>query len=307
MKLFLKNGQSPGDVLMLTACVRDLKSAYPQYEINVRTSAQELWYYNPCLTYTINESNADRIIDAHYPLINTSNERPYHFINGFRKDLEEQLGITIPQGPFCCDVYLSPAEKQMFASMPRNTALIDCGGKTDFTNKIWEHARFQEVVDRTKDWLHWVQIGAKNHNHPPLKGVENLVGATTHRQLIALMYQASLVLTPISYPMHLATMQWRYGKHRPCVVIAGGREPAQWEAYGTHQYIHRCGMYDCCTAGGCWRSRIVKLNDGSDKDKSLCLHPVTTQSGQVIPMCLDSITVDDVVRAIALYRGVIEG
>ena len=305
MKLFLRQGQSPGDILCMTAMVRDLKASHPEYHINCRTSAQELWYYNPCLDPSVDERNADRVIDCHYPLINTSNERPYHFIHGFRMDMEQQLGIAIPQGSFCCDVYLSEQERKMFAGMPQNTAIVDAGYKNDFTCKFWEHARFQEVIDRTKDWLHWVQIGDRHHNHQPLKNVENLIGAPNHRQLIALMYQASLVLTPISYPMHLATMQWRYGLHRPCVVIAGGREPQQWECYGTHQYLHRCGMYDCCANGGCWRSRIVRLNDGSDKDKSLCLHPVTTPSGQVIPKCMDDISVDDVVRAIELYRGVI--
>lgn len=307
MKLFLRQNQSPGDLLMMTAMVRDLKSAYPQYEINVRTSAQELWYYNPCLTYTVNEANADRIIDCHYPLINTSNEKPYHFINGFRKDLEEQLGITIPQGPNCCDVYLSPAEKQMFASMPRNTAIVDAGYKNDFTCKMWVFDRYQEVIDRTKDKWHWVQIGARHHNHAPLQGVENLVGATTHRQLLALMYQASLVLTPVSYPYHLSTMQWRYGKHRPCVVIAGGREPSAWiNGYNAQQVIHNCCCYDCNVNGGCWRSRVVPLGDGDAKDKCLCVHPVNAENGQTVPQCMYDISVDDVVRRIEMYRSVIE-
>lgn len=302
MKLFLCNHQSPGDLLMLTACVRDLKKSHPDYRINVSTSAQELWQNNPWLDPTVNVQNADRVIKCEYPAIHRSNERGLHFIYAFHEFLEETLNIRIGRGEACCDVHLTEQEKHIFDCMPRNTALLDAGHKQDFTNKFWEFSRFQEVVDRTKDRWHWVQIGANNHCHRPIDGAENLVGRTTHRQLLALMWQASMVLTPVSYPMHLATMPWRYGRHRPCVVIAGGREPQQWEAYGTHQYLHRCGCYDCCANGGCWKSRIVRLNDGDAKDQSLCLHPVVTQSGQTIPMCLDSITVEEVINAINNYN-----
>ena len=168
---------------------------------------------------------------------------------------------------------------------------------------MWEFARFQEVVDRTSDRIRWIQIGAGNHNHKPLENVVNLIGKTTHRQFISLMYRLDGVLTPVSYPAHLSTMQWHNhpGEHRPCVVIAGGREPQQWECYGTHQFIHFCGILDCCKRGACWKSRIVKLNDGSKQDNSLCAHPVTSSSGQVIPKCMDLITTQMVVDRINLY------
>ena len=34
---------------------------------------------------------------------------------------------------------------------------------------------------------------------------------------------------------------------------------------------------------------------------SICVNPVVAKSGQVIPRCLDMITVDEVVRRICLY------
>jgi ADP-heptose:LPS heptosyltransferase len=43
MKIFLKQFQSPGDILMLTSAVRDLKKSHPEFRINCKTSAQELW------------------------------------------------------------------------------------------------------------------------------------------------------------------------------------------------------------------------------------------------------------------------
>jgi hypothetical protein len=59
-------------------------------------------------------------------------------------------------------------------------------------------------------------------------------------------------------------------KNRPCVVVAGGREPPHWEAYPHHQFLHRAGSLLCCDDGGCWKSRVRPLgatgpNDTHDK------------------------------------------
>ncbi len=50
-KLILRNFQSPGDILMLTAAVRDLHRCHPrQYVIDVRSPCPDLWLNNPYLT-----------------------------------------------------------------------------------------------------------------------------------------------------------------------------------------------------------------------------------------------------------------
>jgi len=50
-RLILRSFQSPGDVLMLTAAVRDLHAAYPgEFETDVRTSADAIWENNPHVT-----------------------------------------------------------------------------------------------------------------------------------------------------------------------------------------------------------------------------------------------------------------
>ena len=67
---------------------------------------------------------------------------------------------------------------------------------------------------------------------------------------------------------------------------------------------------DCCENGGCWRSRAFPLNDGDEKDKSLCQYPVGLNKKikynhkeleLKIPKCLDMITHKDVIRAIETY------
>ena len=292
---------------MLTATVRDLKKSHPEIEVNIDTSAMDLWKNNPYLNRSISEKNADKLVEMHYPLINSSTEGQLHFIHGFRMYIEEQLGIKIQPGKFCIDIHLSEQEKNdpYITNIVGDDPfwIVDAGYKPDFTCKMWEFDRFQQVVDRTSDRIRWVQIGAKEHNHKSLNNVINLIGKTTHRQLISLMYRCSGVLTPVSYPMHLATMQWKDhpDEKRPCVVIAGSREPSVWEAYTCHQYIHNCGALKCSRKGACWKSRIEKLNDKSEQNTSLCLNPVMTASGQKIPKCLDMISVNEVIRRIDIY------
>jgi hypothetical protein len=85
-------------------------------------------------------------------------------------------------------------------------------------------------------------------------------------------------------------------QNRPCVVIAGGREPPHFTAYPHHQYLHTVGALRCNDQGGCWKSRTLPLGDGDSKDSELCVDVVGDQ-----PRCMDMISVDDVIRAIERY------
>ena len=269
-----------------------------------------IWDNNPYVDFNINQSNADKIITVHYELIHKSNITPIHFMTAVRKDLQKQLNVKIQPGDFKVDIHLTKQQKQdktlinSIIGQDKPFWIIDAGYKYDFTAKMWQFEKFQQVVNQLKDQILFVQIGQKNekHFHKPLKNVINAIGKTQNvRDFIKLMYNASGVLTPVSFPMHLSTMGGRSDrilKTRPCVVIAGGRQPSTWQAYTNHSYIHRCGTLPCCDLGGCWKSRIQKLNDGASFDKSICAFPCLSESGQIVPLCMNSITVDQVVKAI---------
>jgi ADP-heptose:LPS heptosyltransferase len=101
--------------------------------------------------------------------------------------------------------------------------LINAGIKNDFTTKAWPVEYFQEVVNRTCGRIQWVQIGAKEHDHPVLTGVIDLRGQTDHRQLIRLVWHAQGGLGPVTYLQHLCAA-WE----KPYVCLLGGREPVTW-------------------------------------------------------------------------------
>lgn len=309
-RLILRSFQSPGDIVMLTAAVRDLHTANPgQFETDVRTSADALWENNPYLTRLSEGMAGVESVEMHYPLIHQSNQRPYHFIHGYAQFLEDRLGVRVPVSQFRGDIYLSAAEKTSSPlnghPIPERFWIMVAGGKHDFTAKWWNPTSYQKVVNHFAGKIKFVQVGEFGHWHTPLDGVINLIGKTTTRQFVRLMHHADGVVCPVTFAMHLAAaVETRPGrpKNRPCVVIAGGREPTQWEAYPHHRYLSLVGALSCCVDGGCWKSRCQLVGDGDVKDRhDLCELPVQITPELRIPKCMDMITPDDVIRQIDTY------
>ena len=240
-------------------------------------------------------------------LIHESNQLPYHFIHGFSQHLNIRLGLSIRPKYFRGDIYVSDLEKGWFSQLEEIVGealpfwIVVAGGKRDYTVKWWDPTRFQQVVNYFRGRILFVQVGEREHEHPKLWNVIDLRGRTDLRQLVRLVYHAQGVLCPVTLLMHLAAaVEAKPGMppNRPCVVIAGGREPPQWEAYPTHQFLHRAGALRCCDHGGCWKSRVVPLGDGDEKDlpQNRCVDVVGR-----LPRCLDMITARDVIRAIEIY------
>ncbi len=313
---------------MLTAAVRDLCLAYPgKFAIDVRTPCDDLWTHNPYLTQLSEDDPEVVQIDCDYPLIHDSNERPVHFVHGFIDDLNRKLGVEVKATAFKGDIHLAAEEKAWMSQVQEITTMeipfwiMVAGGKKDYTIKWWDSGRWQEVVDRFRGRILFVQVGEARHIHPALRGVLDLRGRTDLRQLVRLVYHSQGVVCPVTSLMHLAAAVEVKGgqpKNRPCVVVAGGREPAQWEAYPHHQFIHTNGALLCCDNGGCWKSRTVPLGDGDQKDGDLCLDVVDLATGEgrageewardgsfttrrLLPRCMEMIGAEEVIRRIELY------
>jgi len=320
-KVIFKNFQAPGDIVMMTAAIRDLHMNHPgKFVTDVRTNSMSIWENNPYITKMRENDPGVESYSTEYPLIHQSNQGPYHFSEGFTEHFEDLLDIRIKNRIGRGQIIMS-SQEEGWGNTERGTWfkefgyqqdvhywILNAGYKNDFTAKMWPAHRYQSVVDHFKGRIAFVQIGHKDHNHPNLKGVINLVGKTDDRQLIRLVWASSGVLTPCSYPMTLAAaVPVRPGTcnghlDRPCVIVAGGREPSGWQAYTNHQFIHTCGTLPCCSNGGCWISRVKPIGDGDEKDrKNLCQHVVKTKDGDEIPYCMDMISSDEVIRRIELY------
>jgi ADP-heptose:LPS heptosyltransferase len=265
-----------------------------------------LWWHNPFIVPLGEESGEAELIDCHYPLIRRSNTSSHHFLDGFIDYLNERLGLRVVLTEFKGDIHLSTDEKRRLAPVLEAIGqdlpywIVVAGGKSDFTVKRWAADRYQRVVDACRGRIRFVQVGAACDDHPSLAGVVDLRGRTTLRDLVQLVYHSSGVLTPVSLLMHLAAaVETKDGSGaRPCVVVAGGREPPQWEAYPYHQFIHTVGTLPCCAKGGCWKARTVALGDQAEYDRPefLC-----SDVRRELPHCMEMIRAEDVIRRIEMY------
>ncbi len=307
-KVILKSPYAVGDIVLLTAVVRDLHQAYPgEFVTDVRTSFPAIWEHNPYLTPLRENDPEVEIIRSGLPTVYHSNQVPFHCLSGFIDDINHSLGISIRPTAFKGDIHLSEEEKSWPGPMADLAGedigywLVSAGGKYDLTIKWWDHPRYQAVIDHYRKKLPFIQVGQAGDYHPKLQGAVDLRGKTTLRQLIRLVYHAQGVLCGVTSLMHLAAAvesTQKTGNARPCVVVAGGREPPHWEAYPHHQVIHTVGSLWCCANGGCWKTRTRALGDGTKYDRSdvLCQN----RRGH-LAACMDMITSSDVIRRIQTY------
>lgn len=290
-KIILKNHLSPGDILCMTAAIHSLhRSNAGRFLTAVDTPCPDIWQYNPDVV-PLDKARAEGYeeVQMHYPLIHQSNQRAVHVLQGYCDYLENVFGIKIPLLTNRPQMFLSAQERGWISQVQEITHnqtkfwLVNAGRKDDFTAKFWGSANFQKVVNLLAGKVQFVQVGEAGHFHPPLEGVINLTGKTTTRQLIRLCYHAQGVLSGVSFLMHLAAA-WE----KPAVIVMGGREPVTWNTYPMQHLLHSIGMLPCCRTGGCWKSRTVRLDDGSEQNASLCEQPVKVRSEDV-PKCLSLI------------------
>ncbi len=305
-RLILRSSFSVGDIVMMTAAVRDLHCCYPgEFVTDVRTPFPELWENNPYLTPLAEDGAGVEMVECTYPLIDKSDWVPYHCLHGYIAFLNKRLGLQIEATAFKGDIHLSEQEKAWYSQVHENTGadipfwIVAAGGKYDITIKWWATERYQKVIDHFRGRIQFVQVGDEGSHHPKLEGVIDLRGKTNLRELVRLVYHSQGVLCGVTSLMHLAAaVETRDDARRACVVVAGGREPAHWEAYPDHQYIHTNGALPCCRTSGCWRDRTVALNDGDERDNPE--HRCVDVKDR-LPRCMSMITPAEVIRRIKTY------
>jgi ADP-heptose:LPS heptosyltransferase len=282
-KLILQNRLSPGDILIMSGAIRDLKLAYPdEYIIKVKSPCNEIFLYNPYITEF--PDNEGEVIDMQYPLINHSGYSGLHFSDGHRLYLQDRLKRKIQKTSMRPDIFLSQDEINWVSQVATEFDywgkywIINAGIKDDYPLKWYPY--YQEVVNLLKGRVKFVQVGLNAHKHPPLEGVLDLRGKTNLRQLFRLSYLAEGAVCAVS--LQMVIMQ---AFKKPCVVINGGREGMRWQAINDHVFLHTNGQLKCCLEDGCWKSRINEcVNHKED-----------------VPKCMEMINPDMVVNAIESY------
>ncbi len=293
-KLILRHGLDIGDVAMVTIAVRDLHMAYPgKYETSICSRWPDLWLNNPYVKkhYEPNElpSKEDyegdvEILDLEYWLINNPGSQA--FADSFRLDLAKQLKINIPyhpKHPMNVDLHLTDEEKdhnivrEEFGYSGRYW-MLNAGYKADIPLKHYPF--WQEVVELLKNKIQIVQVGSEHDVHDDLENVFNLVGKTSLRDFIKVLYWSEGTIGPISMQFVLSS-----AFNKPSVIVAGGKEPPRWQMYNYHRYLSVCGCLKCAPGNGCWTGKFEDCKSRVGK----------------VPRCFAMISPEEVARNVLLY------
>lgn len=300
--IYLEQRQCPGDVVVMTGAVRDLAEQYPDYEIWVDTTAQDIWKGNPHVKMG-KPSGAFESYYVDYDDIHNAGKSGRHFSQAFHISLSELLGVEVKQSEIYPDLHVSEKEQERL-SLPTDGPfwVLNAGFKADFPLKNWGWGNYQTLVELLEDEITFVQVGEESpgHTHLPLDGAINWIGKTSMRDFIVLCSLADGSVGPVSVHSHVMA-----GFKKPSVVIAGGREPWRWEAYPNQRYLNTNGFLDCCKADGCWKNYLTldqvpeSRRERPDTDGKICTRAMDNNRAQ----CMEMITPEAVASTIELYYG----
>lgn len=257
-KVIFKQWQAPGDLLMLTVAIRDLHKMYPGLiQTDVLSCYPEVFFNNPYITYHPKDGSVP-IVDLKYDKARDKlAPLGYHFSSVFIYIINELYDLKVMKTSMRPDIHLIENEKSDLIlkrlRIKKPYWLINSGVKNDIPIKGYPPAKWDKVVNTLVDeGLNLYQVGSHFDIHPTHNMIRSLVGKTENlRDYFSLVYHSAGCINHVSMQMHVAA-----AFHKPCVVIAGGREDCRWETYPDHRFLNTIGHLDCCHERGCWFSKI---------------------------------------------------
>lgn len=331
-EVIFHNRQRIGDMLMFTCAIRDFKKAYPNIKVNVLSTAGHLWDNNPYIDRsvkpyykngkTLESIKAEDLLSGDTNVLkigpswltDKSNSIDWHFANAYRISIEEHLKIKIPQGESRPDIWFTQDEYDAPRITEKPYWIIITGGEKGWGCKMYPTVRWQKFIDQNPD-MTFYQLGSQGDNHERLKGpnVIDYIGKTEDREngirdLFKLFLNSEGSIGLVSFHMHLSG-----GLKKPCVVVAGAREPVSFTRYAGHQYISNDGCLPCATKA-CWHCDIAACTNLVDyNSKPVVLEKRLNEKAKMapfvpdnlkdklMPKCVDMISVDEVTRNFRRY------
>lgn len=278
---------APGDTLVMSRALFELAQKVPS--VSFSGTAAEL-LEGTGVRLAPEAGTAVRMNEA----IIRANGAARHYSAFYHEELARLSGVPLPVRDIRPVVALSSLDRESWRPAGAYV-IISPGWKADMPVKAWPPRFWQATVDALRQHVEVVQIGAvsSRHTNPALTGVTSMVGRTSLRHLAALVGGSSACVSGTSMLMHLAA-----AFNRPCVVLAGGREPWWWTAYTRsvfeattglpipedfvpHDFLDSIGTMDCCKSRGCWkytlegRTKCLHLVPGEDRQYAQCLHEIS--------------------------------
>lgn len=274
-KVLLYFGFAPGDDLLCTAVLREQRARGTDGLLMVSNHAElfignddpayvrPLWrrYYPDGSTVAICRRFAHisggRFTRPEYaPLESGDRRRPplRHII----AEMCARAGVT---GPVSIRPYLTLTEaEKSSAAWSAGRIVIQSSGmdaRHPIRNKQWYPDRFQGVVDSLHAEVEFIQLGSAGD--PALQHANDLRGATSIRQVAAILHHARLYVGTVGFLMHLAR-----AVECPSVIVFGGREEP-WQS----GYICNFNLYSAVPCAPCWRTNSCEFDRQCMRDISV--------------------------------------
>lgn len=283
-KIKLICNQQIGDVVRSTTVAKLIKEQYPEYTIEPIMSHPSVFDNNPnvdnrivspvvrnanmetaksSLRIVCNQDDEDGAIDNKMS-IHKLKENDADMVDSMVGYINAKYGFDIKVTDHYPDIHLTEFEKVAFKDLPKKYWVVNCGSEPGNMRKAYPKKYWIELFKSLPD-TKFVQIGISKDTHPTfdLPNVINKIDAYTIRNTFSLTYNSVGVVAPYTFIMHVGA-----AFKKPVIAIGGGGEDVCWENYDYDDFnlLHTIGSFDCCRAGGCWKSECINKNkDGNQK------------------------------------------
>lgn len=258
-RLLLFHGFSPGDDMLCTAVLRELRQR-GETHLGMVSNYPGLFFGSQDVTCVLPAGGS---YDLHRPPLATYRHLAklsagklksveYTRFDGVdrsavpsRHVIAEMCASAGIAGLVAIRPYLTLTEVEKAAAAWAQGRIViqssGMGARYPMRNKQWYEERFQAVVDALKEEIEFIQLGSAVD--PALQDVKDLRGATSLREAAAILHHARLYVGTVGLQMHLAR-----AVECPSVIIFGGRE-APWQS----GYVCNFNLYTPLPCAPCWR------------------------------------------------------
>ena len=265
-KILLYFGFAPGDDLLCTAVLRELRNRGRDDVLMVSdhralfVGNQDPAYVRPLWARYFRDGSTAAICWRfvriwggvfrrleYAPLVGEDRHAPpsRHIV----AELCARAGVA---GPVAIRPYLALSDTEKAAAAWADGQIViqssGMAARHPMLNKQWAQDRFQGVVDALAEEVSFIQLGAAAD--PALRHVKDLRGATSIREAAAILSQARLYIGTVGFLMHVAR-----AVECPAVIVFGGRE-APWQT----GYICNTNLYSAVPCAPCWRSNTCDID-----------------------------------------------
>ena len=261
-----------GDNVICTGAVRNVRLAHPEIRFAMPSANPELCMGNPDYEHDCTLWRETGKI-TYGTLEDEQHGRWGNVVEGFTRSLCAILNLPLVPIRVRHPILVLDDSERLWASQWEDCIMLNANCQKCSKSKGYPH--WQEVVDML-DGHRIIQVGGNENRDisPNLRGVEDMRGRTTIRQLMAMVYGCRAVVSP---PSCISNIAGAFSRRQ--VILNAGREPDVLLYYENAVHVsHRCecgwgvetGCISCrfdSTRRGCPRPRRV---DGIDYVQCQC-------------------------------------